>query len=92
MVNFFLSFIVIITCTMAVYMGYMLHNTRKMVFRYFKNKKRKKKQKVHKKTTPAKGETKGRPRGDQGEGSGFRGEEENRIAWLLCKATCEDIT
>lgn len=43
--DFFFSLIVIITCTMAVYMGYMLHNTRKMVFRYFKRKKEKKKAK-----------------------------------------------
>jgi hypothetical protein len=46
--------LLLFTYTMAVYMGYMLHNTRKMGFRYLKKAKG-----AHKKTSPAKGEIKG---------------------------------
>lgn len=70
-------FIVIITYTMAVYMGYMLHNTRKMVFSLLETK-----QKAHEKDS--------NKRGDQG-GRMVDGGGEKKIAfaWLLCKATCE---
>lgn len=53
--HFLFSFFVIITYTMAVYMGYMLHNTRKMVFHTWKKSKRRIKKIL---------QQKGRPRGE----------------------------